>query len=105
MASDITGSVQAMEEEAARVLEEAKSEAADILQKARDEARKMSSSELPLDDVKAECAKIVKDAEQKAGAEMKQAETRAADIKAGMADKASQYAKELASIVLGEKTA
>jgi len=105
MASDITGSVQAMEEEATRVIEEAKAKAAGILQKAREEARKMSTAELPLDDVRAECEKIVKEARQNAGAAMKHAEKAAADIAAGASGKSEQYAKSMVSIVLGEKTA
>ncbi len=105
MASDITGSVKAMEAEATQVIDEAKAKAADILQKAREEAKKMASTQLPLDDVKAEGAKIVKDAEHKAGAEMKQAEKQAADIKAGAAGKTNEYSKSMVSIVLGEKTA
>jgi vacuolar-type H+-ATPase subunit H len=105
MASDITGSVQAMEEQATRVIEEARSEAASILQKAREDARKMSSEELPLDDVKAESAKIVKDAEQKAAAGLKESEKQAADIKSRAAGTTDQYANDLVGIVLGEKTA
>jgi cell division septum initiation protein DivIVA len=105
MASDITGSVQAMEAEAAQVIEEAKAKAGDILQKARDEARKMSSEQLPLDDVKAECAKIVKDAELKASTEMKEAEKRAADIAASAAGKTDKYVKSMVNTVLGEQTA
>ncbi len=105
MASDITGSVQAMEEKATQVIEEARSEAAGILQKAREDARKMSSEELPLDDVKAECARTVKDAEQKAAAELKESEKRAADIQSRAAGTTDQYAKNLVGIVLGEKTA
>jgi hypothetical protein len=105
MASDITGSVQAMEAEATQVIEEAKAKAADILQKARDEAKKMASTQLPLDDVKAESAKIVKDAQQKAGAEMKQAEKLASEIKTSAAGKTNEYSKSMVSIVLGEKTA
>jgi vacuolar-type H+-ATPase subunit H len=105
MASEITGSVQAMEEEAARVIEEAKAKASDILQRSREEARKMASEQLPLDDVKAECAKIVKDAKQNADTEMKKAGKHAAEIKAGAEGKTDKYANSMVSIVLGEKTA
>ena len=105
MASDITGSVQAVEEEAARVIEEAKAKAGDILQKSRDEARKMTSEQLPLDDVKAECEKIVKDAQQKAEAAIKQAEKHAADIKSGTVSKTDEYARLMVNAVLGEKAA
>lgn len=103
MASDITGSVQAMEAEAARVMEEARARAADILQKSREEARKMGSEQLPLDDVKAECARIVKDATQKAAADTKQAAQHAAEIKEKAAGKTDEYAKSMVGIVLGEK--
>ncbi len=105
MASDITGSVQAMETEAARVLEEAKAKASDILQKAREDARSMASAELPLDDVKEEAARIVKDAEQKASAAMQQAEKDAADIRSTATGRTDEYAKQMLSIVVGEKAA
>lgn len=105
MASDITGSVQAMETEAARVLEEAKAKASDILQKAREEARSMASAELPLDDVKAEAKKIVSDAEKKAGTDMKQADKEAEEIKSKTAGKTEEYAKQMVGIVTGEKAA
>ena len=59
--SDITGGVQAMEAEAARVLDEAKAKASDTVAKAREESRKMASAELPLADVKAEGAKLIQD--------------------------------------------
>lgn len=105
MASDITGGVQAMEAEAARVLDDAKAKASDILQKARDESRKMADAELPLDDVKAECASVVKEASQKAERDVKEAELQAADIKSSAGKKADQYAKMIVSVVIGEKAA
>ena len=105
MASDITGGVEAMEAEAARVLDEAKAEASDIVQKARDESRKMANAELRLDDVKAECASVVEEASRKAERDVKEAEQQAADIKASAGKKADQYAKMIVSIVIGEKAA
>jgi len=105
MASDITGSVQAMEAEAAQVIEEAKAKAGDILQKSREEARKMASEPLALDDVKAECAKIVKEAQHKAEADIKAAEKQASQIKEGAAGKTGEYAKSMVSAVIGEKAA
>lgn len=105
MASDITGGVQAMEAEAAQVLEEARSKATDIIQKAREESRKMASEELPVGDVKAECTAIVDKAKQKADAEVAQSEKQAADIKSAAASKIDAYADQIVSIVIGEKTA
>jgi vacuolar-type H+-ATPase subunit H len=88
MASDITGGVQAMEAEAAQVLEEAKSKAADIVQKAREEARKMATDELPVGDVKTESAALVDKA-----------------TKSAATAKIDGYADQIVSIVIGEKTA
>lgn len=105
MASDITGGVQAMETEVARVLDEARARASDIVQKARDESRKMANAELPLDNVKAECASIVEEASRKAEHDVKEAEQQAADIKSSAGKKADQYAKTIVSIVIGEKAA
>jgi len=105
MASDITGGVQAMEAEAAQVLEEAKAKASDIVQKARDEARKMASEELPVEDVKSQAATIVNEAKQKAEAGVAEADKKAADIKSAAAAKVDGYADQIVSIVIGEKTA
>jgi vacuolar-type H+-ATPase subunit H len=105
MASDISGGVQAMEAEAARVLDEARAKASDIALKAREESRKMAATELPLNDVKAEGAKLVKDAEKQAELELKRADKRAEEIKASAGKRADHYAKKMVSIVLGEKAA
>ncbi len=105
MASDISGGVQAMEAEAARVLEEARAKASAISMKAREDSRKMAAAELPLDDVKAEGAKLIKDAESQAVLELQQADRRAAEIKASAGKRVDHYAKLMASIVLGEKAA
>ena len=75
------------------------------MQKARDESRKMADAELPLDDVKAECAGIVEEATRKAEHDVKEAEQRATDIKSSAGKKADQYAQMMVSIVIGEKTA
>jgi len=103
MATDVSRGVQAMEEEAARVLDEAKAEAGEILQKARDEARQLASTDLPLDDVKKECVKIVDDAKKKAESESKETEKRSADIKSSAGKKVDSYASMMVSIVSGEK--
>jgi F0F1-type ATP synthase membrane subunit b/b' len=105
MATDVSRGVQAMEEEAARVLDEAKAQASDIVQKARDESRSLASADLPLDDVKAECSKIVDDARKKAESDAKATDKRAADIRSNVGEKIDEYAKLMVSIVTGEKTA
>jgi len=105
MASDISGGVQAMEAEAARVLDEARAKASEIAVKARDESRTMAAAELPLDDVKAEGAKLIKEAQKKAEIELKQADKKAAEIRSSAGQKTNHYANMMVRIVLGEKAA
>jgi F0F1-type ATP synthase membrane subunit b/b' len=105
MATDISRGVQAMEEEAARILDDARAKANDIVQKAREESRSIAGSELSLDDVKAQAAKIVDEAKKKAADDAKGADKRSAEIKANAGKKVDEYAKLMVGIVTGEKTA
>lgn len=59
MPEEITSSVEALEVEAEKILAEAKTRASEIVLEAKEEAKKMLSSQLPLDDVKTECEKTV----------------------------------------------
>ncbi len=102
MSSGITGGVQAMETEAARVLEEAESRAEGILGKARQEADAIATAELLLDEVKAETARIVKEAREKADAEMKRADQEAAGIREGARGKLDEYAGQVVDIISGK---
>jgi len=60
MAKEITNSVEALEVEAEKILEEAKTRASEILLEAREEAKKMLSSPLPLDAVQTECDRTLR---------------------------------------------
>jgi len=101
MAKDITNSVEAIEVEAEKILEEARIRASEILLEAREEAKKILSSQLPLNDIKTECDKIVSTASAEADKKIKASEEKATEIGIN-ADKRVQKITELVvNIVTG----
>ncbi|GAI37681.1 unnamed protein product [marine sediment metagenome] len=54
----ISKSVEDIESEAERILEEARTRANEILLKAKEEAKEILSSQLPMNEVKTECQEI-----------------------------------------------
>jgi len=80
MAKEIINSVEALEVEAEKILAEAKTRASEILLEAREEAKKIVASQLPLDEIKTECDRIVSKAKAEADAKNKDSEKKAAEI-------------------------
>ena len=54
----ISKSVEDIESEAERILEEARTRANEILLKTKEEAKEILSSQLPMDEVKTECRRL-----------------------------------------------
>lgn len=105
MPQEITNSVEALEGEAEKVLAQAKASASEILIEAKEEAKKILSSQLPLDQVKTECDKIVSKARAEADRKIKDSEKQAAEI-SSHADKNTKELTELVvNIVRGKKLA
>jgi len=102
MPEEITSSVEALEAKAEKILTEAKSRASEIVLQAREEAKKMLSSQLPLDEVKAESAKIVSRAQAEADQRIKDAEKGAAEINASADKKVKEITELVVSIVKGK---
>jgi len=102
MAKEITNSVEALEVEAEKILEEARTRANQILLEAREEAKKMLSSQLPLDEAKAECDQIVTNARAEADKRMKDSEKRAAEIGVNADKKTKEITELLVNIVRGK---
>jgi vacuolar-type H+-ATPase subunit H len=96
MPEEMTSSVEALEAKAEKILTEAKTRASDIVLEAKEEAKKMLSSQLPLDEVKAESEKIVSKAQAEADTKIKDAEKSAAEIKAS----ADTRVKEITELVV-----
>jgi len=102
MPEEITSSVEALEVEAEKILAEAKTRASEIVFEAKEEAKKMLSSQLPLDDVKTECEKIVGKARAEADKKIKDSGERAAEININADKKVKEITELVVNIVRGK---
>jgi len=103
MAKEITSSVEALEAEAQRILEEAKVRASEITLQAREEAKKIVSSPLPLDDIERECDKIVDKAREDAEKRIKDSQHKAMQIIVTADSKVRGVIERVVDMVRGEK--
>jgi membrane protein involved in colicin uptake len=94
--------VRALEETAARLLEEAEAEGAAILREARRQAEEIAAADLPMDEVAAECAARVEAAHEQARQRIAQAETEAAALRQAAAGKVDDCVAQVVRIVSGE---
>ena len=102
MPEEITSSVEALEVEAEKILAEAKTRASEIVLEAKEEAKKMLSSQLPLDDVKTEYEKIVSKARAEADKKIKDSGERAAEININADKKVKEITELVVNIVRGK---
>ena len=102
MAEEITHDVKALEVEAEKILEEARTRASQIRLEAREEAKKMLSSQLPLDEVKTECDNIVNKARIEADEKIKDSEKKAAEIGINADRKVKELTELVVNIVTGK---
>ena len=100
-AKEMTSSVETIEAEAERILEEARNRANEILLKANEEANKILSSELPMDEVKAECQKIIHKAREEADKKVEDSRKKAAEIKTGTGNKVDKITERIVSNITG----
>ncbi len=105
MAKEITSSVEALEGEAEKILARAKTRAGEILLEAREEARRVLSSQLPLDQVKTEADRIVSKARAEAQSKIRDSERQAAQISISADKKIEELTKLVVNIVRGERVA
>lgn len=102
MPEEITSNVEALEAEAEKILAEAKTRASEIVLQAKEEARKMLSSQLPLDEVKTKCEQIVSKANAEADRRIKESEKSAAEITINADKKVKELTGLVVSIVRGK---
>ena len=101
MAKEITNSVEAIEVKAEKILEEARTRASEILREARAEAHKILSSQLPLNDIKTGCDKIVSKASAEADKKIKDSEEKAVEIGINADKKVQKITELVVNIVTG----
>ena len=102
MREEFTSSVEAMEVAAERILEEARITANGIIIEAKEEAKKILSSQLPLDKVKTEYDKIVSKARAEADDKIKDSEKTAAEISINADRKVKEITERVVNIVRGK---
>jgi len=102
MPKEITSSVEALEVEAEKILAEAKTRASEIVLEAKEKVKKMLSSQLPLDEVKTECEKIISKARAEADKKIKDSEKRAAEININADKKVKEITELVVNIVRGK---
>ena len=100
-AEEMSSSVETIEVEAERILEEARNRANEILLKANEEANKILSSELPMDEVKAECEKIIRKAREEADKKVEDSKKKAAEIKTEIGNKVDKITERIVSNITG----
>jgi vacuolar-type H+-ATPase subunit H len=101
MAKEITNSVEALEVEAEKILEKAKTRASEIFLETREEAKKILSSQLPLDEIKTEYDRIVSRARAEADEKIRDSEKRAAEIGINADKKIKEITELVVNIVTG----
>jgi vacuolar-type H+-ATPase subunit H len=102
MAKEIASSVEALEAEAEKILEEARTTANKIVLEARAEAQRILSSPLRLDEVKTECEKIVSRARVEADEKIKDFHKQAAEISSAADKRAKEITELVVNIVTGK---
>ncbi len=98
---EMTSNVETIEVEAERILEESRSKANEILLKANEEASKILSSKLPMDEVKAECERIIHKAREEADKKVEEAKKKASEIKPEVGNKVDKITERIVSNITG----
>ncbi len=97
----ISKSVEDIESEAERILEEARTRANEILLKAKEEAKEILSSQLPMDEVKTECQEIIHNAKVEADKKSKDAANKASEIGTTADKKIEGVVEHIVNIIIG----
>lgn len=96
--------IESIEAQAERILESARTRANEIILKGKEEASRILSSDLPLDEVKAECQEIVRGAKAEAERIHEDSVKQATQIRSDADSKIANMAERLASIVTGGRS-
>jgi len=99
----ISKSVEDIESEAERILEEARTRANEILLKAKEEAKEILSSQLPMDEVKTECQEIIHNAKVEADKKSKDAANKASEIGITSDKNIEGVVERIVNIIIGVK--
>ena len=102
MGEDIS-SIETIEGEAEKILESARVRANEILLKGKEEASRILSADLPMDEVRAECEQIIRNAKEEAETIGEDYREKAAQIRVDADSKVDRIAERMATIVTGSR--
>ncbi len=100
---EVTSGIEAIETQAEKILESARRRGNEILLKAKEEASRIISSDLPMDEVKAECQEIVRKAKEEADRKVEDSRRKATKIKLDAENKVGEIAERMVNIITGAK--
>ena len=103
-AEEITSSVEMIEVEAEKTLEEAQRRADEIILKSKEDAGVILASEVSLDEVKGECEQTLDRAREKAARELEQSKKDASEIRASAGKKVGKIAGRIVNIISGAES-
>ena len=98
---EVTSGIKAIETEAEKILESARKRGNEILLKATEEASRIISSDVKMDEVKAECEEIVRKAREEADKKVEDSRKKAAKIKTDAENKVGKIAERMVNIITG----
>lgn len=101
MSKKVANSVEAIELEAEKILEEARTGANEILLKAKTEVKKILSSQLPTDKVRIECDEIISNAREEAEGKVRDSEKKACETSTNADKKVAGIAERIVHIIMG----
>ncbi|MBC8275928.1 MAG: hypothetical protein H8E40_13300 [Chloroflexi bacterium] len=101
---DSISDIEAIEAEAEKILESARSRANEILLKGKEEVAQILSSDLPMGEVETECQEIVHKATEEAQRTGEELQKKAAQIRRDAENKVVKIAERMASIVTGARS-
>jgi len=103
MPNEFASSVEAIDAEAEKILEEARTRASEILRKGREEAKDIVSSQPPMDDVKEEYERIIHEARAEADKKIEESRKKASEISTSADSKVQKVAERIVDIITGAK--
>jgi vacuolar-type H+-ATPase subunit H len=100
---NVVDSVETIEAEAEKLLQDARSKAEEIQLKAKEESKKILNSELSVADAEAECEATINRAREESDKIIRDSKTRADEIKTNAKGKTREFVSSIVAIITGEK--
>ena len=101
---DIAGGVKSIEDEAEKILQQARNKGGEIVARAREESQQIISSELSLETVRAECKAIISRANTESEKQITEAREKARKIVDNVSSQMDVIIRKMVNIVTGTES-